>query len=252
MKTLAGGTIAGPRIYENGDPDWQLPEGKGKQAAAPEPMPILRFAAEAPASNRVWFRATPSQEEGGGKVKLDRLFSAVSEDARVKGLLLHGWFAAVEWSGSAGLNDDELRAIARREAPEATGEAYEAALKSFRAALRMPEVQAALARPAGEITLWREQSFSVMVAGDPTAGDQGKLAGGTFDRVVLHGAPGAWTSATILDFKSGTRSDKQVDYYSDQLKQYRVALSAMVGLPSSAITTQLLFTGDGSLVTVEA
>ena len=77
---------------------------------------------------------------------------------------------------------------------------------------------------------------------------------GSFDRVVLMGADGAFTSATIQDYKTDAVTvdnlAEKVEYYGPQLQAYRRALALMTNLPEADIEAQLLFLKLGRVCTV--
>ncbi|MGC1481078.1 MAG: 3'-5' exonuclease, partial [Chthoniobacterales bacterium] len=81
------------------------------------------------------------------------------------------------------------------------------------------------AKPAGELRLWRERTFDVVVDGTWMAG--------VFDRVHVWCNPdGQPVRAMIYDFKTGapTSGDEHYERYAGQLEAYRRAGAQLLGL----------------------
>ena len=75
-----------------------------------------------------------------------------------------------------------------------------------------------------------------------------RLITGSFDRVHLWHQSGKPTRALLIDYKTDRVDDQTINAvvqrYADQLRLYRRALSAMLGLDEASIQTQLYFVGD--------
>lgn len=205
--------------------------------AEPRPQPF-RSVSAVPLARR-----TPSGAEGGGERLAAELLRAPRSAARVAGELVHRWLSAVEWLEDFEASDDELLALGRAitHDPELLG----ATLAELRGYLARPATRGALAlgpEPRAERTVWRERPFSLVLdEGDGTRA----LWSGAFDRVVLHGRPGAWTRAVITDFKTDrvapAEIDARVESYRPQLEGYRRVLAGITGLAPRAIEARLLF-----------
>jgi hypothetical protein len=161
----------------------------------------------------------------------------------VTGELVHRWLSRVEWLEDFALADAELlelgRAVTRDEPLLA------ATLAELRAWLAQPKTRAELAlagAPRAERTVWRERPFSLVL--DEEGGARA-LWSGAFDRVVLHGRPGAWSAAVVTDFKTddvkAAELDARVELYRPQLEAYRRVLAPITALPPERIHARLLF-----------
>jgi ATP-dependent exoDNAse (exonuclease V) beta subunit len=88
----------------------------------------------------------------------------------------------------------------------------------------------------------RERAFAIVL--DEPDGTRA-LWSGAFDRVVLHGPPGACRRAVVTDFKTDRVSagelDGRVELYRPQLESYRRVLARITGLDARAIEARLLF-----------
>ncbi len=229
---------------------WQHPENRTRWI--PPPPARAAGVARAPATARP-FRAgpaprelphrTPSAAEGGGERTTAELLRSPHSPARLAGELVHRWLSAVEWLEDFGASDAELLALGRAlTSDEALLGATLAELRGF---LARPATRAELmlgAAPRAERTVWRERPFSVVLA-EPDGARA--LWSGAFDRVVLHGRPGAWTRALVTDFKtdrvSASELDARVEFYRPQLEGYRRVLAESAGLAPAAVEARLLF-----------
>jgi ATP-dependent exoDNAse (exonuclease V) beta subunit len=203
----------------------------------PRPRPF-RAATSAPLARR-----TPSAAEGGGERTTAELLRSPHSPARLVGELVHRWLSAVEWLEDFGAGETELLALGRAlTSDEALLGATLAELRGF---LARPVTRAELtlgAAPRAERTVWRERPFSVVLS-EPDG--TRALWSGAFDRVVLHGRPGAWTHAVVTDFKtdrvSASELDARVEFYRPQLEGYRRVLAESAGLAPAAVEARLLF-----------
>jgi len=116
------------------------------------------------------------------------------------------------------------------------------ALDEVRRCLAAPTIVSALNRPSSNAECWREKRFEILL--------NEEWLSGTFDRVVIEP-----DCATIQDFKtdkveSAEALAARVEGYTPQLHTYREVLSRMIGLPTSVIRCQLLFTHRCEVVDV--
>jgi ATP-dependent helicase/nuclease subunit A len=115
----------------------------------------------------------------------------------------------------------------------------------FRQTLTFEEVRQALSRPTGDIELWREKRFEIVM--------DGQWVTGAFDRVMIErDANGNAVGATILDFKSDEAEDDSslkhiAERYRPQMLLYRKALSQILSLNREKISIQLLATQSGQV-----
>lgn len=232
---------------------WRHPESSERWIPKPPPAPAA--APPAPPSARPFRLATqprslphrtPSAAEGGGEVTASELLRSPRSAARRTGDLVHLWLSQIEWLET--FVEDEARLLALGRALVADEDLLRDALGELRAFLAQPTVRAELTRagrpasPAGVPTVWRERAFALRL--EEPDGSRA-LWSGSFDRVVLEGRPGAWTSAVVTDFKTDrvkpSELAERVAFYRPQLEGYRRVLARMTGLDPTRIEARLLF-----------
>ena len=92
-----------------------------------------------------------------------------------------------EWSASSSMSED----------------LKQKAVELFRQAVAAPEIRRALTRPPGNVNLWREKRFEVVIGN--------RWVSGAFDRVVVsRDQNGKALEATVLDFKSDEVADERI------------------------------------------
>ncbi len=241
--TLAGYDCA--VLHEEGQRDWFTQHGRVEAAEeAPSPPPLPEDYGERPSARARLERVEPSTEKEV-VTSAALLFKTEMREVLDFGSAIHALFEAVEWTEDL----DAEAVIAEWESRSADNEAVKRDVcKQFREAVILPSVQDALARPEGEVELWREKSFEIVL--------ENQWVSGQFDRVtIIRDANGRATSATILDYKSN-RIDQPAQFketteeYRPQLELYGRALSHILKLPESAIIKQLLFTRTGTITTL--
>ena len=220
---------------ENASP-WFVPRPREDVALRPAPRPEpFRAARETPLPHR-----SPSATEGAGKRATASLLRSPRSPARLGGELVHRWLAEIEWLEDFRATDDELFALGAKATADAR--LVRSALAQLRGFLAAPGTRAALSRPASSADVWRERPFSLVL--DEPDGTR-TLWAGAFDRVVLHGARGAWSRAEVIDFKTDAIEardlEARVELYRPQLESYRRVLARMTGLAESRIEARLLF-----------
>jgi RecB family exonuclease len=142
----------------------------------------------------------------------------------------------VDWSDTA---DPEAAAAAWSAGFSGTEGLRRRVLAAFGDLLRSAEVRAALARPPGDVTLWREKRFDIVIDGS-------RLVSGVFDRVVIRrDGDGRVAGAEVLDFKTdrmATPADPQnaERKYRPQLALYAQALGRILGLEPDRIARRLV------------
>ena len=226
-------------LYRSGNLDWHLAHAlrpESTAAAAAAALVPLR-----PGSPRLK-RVEPSKQDPGLRPAAS-FFKRESGDVRVFGSAIHRLFQQIEWIETFDLE----RAI---QAWRATATEPAAVLRDveqqFRASLAVSEVRQALSRPAGEVVLWREKAFELLL--------DGQLLAGQFDRVVIHrGLHSRVEQVSLFDFKSNrVESESALHFtannYREQMALYAAALRRILG--PAPIATCLVFTRVGRVVGV--
>ncbi|HEX6883898.1 MAG TPA: UvrD-helicase domain-containing protein [Planctomycetota bacterium] len=226
--------------HEESHGPWFTPRGARAEVAEraePRPAPFL------PPRSRPLAQRAPSAREGDGRRRARDLLRAPRSTARLAGDLVHRWLSRVEWLEDFHASDAELLALGRDLASD--DGVLRTALGDLRTFLAQPVTRATLAlgsAPRAERSVWRERPFSVVL--DEPDGTRAVWSG-AFDRVVLHGRPGAWTRALLIDFKtddvSAAAVAERAAFYRPQLESYARVLAALAGLAPEAIEARLLF-----------
>ncbi|MDA0323762.1 MAG: UvrD-helicase domain-containing protein [Verrucomicrobia bacterium] len=173
------------------------------------------------------------------------LFSLETREILDFGTAIHRMFEAVEWAADANADAILEPLLPRLQADDAVKRDVSA---QFRSALGCEEVRRALQRPEGDVELWRERRFDIVL--------DGNLVTGTFDRVVVtKNAAGQAVNAEILDYKSNrVQSEAEIERtaqgYREQLTTYRRALAKILGIAEARIACRLIFTRPGRVVTL--
>ena len=180
----------------------------------------------APGDTRTTHRS-PSTELGGigrgGRTGSTELFAAGSSAAE-RGTSAHADFAAVGWIDPAAPKNETERWI--------LAHAWRSAF------VRTPEMSG----------LWRERSYELF--------DDGVWETGQFDRVVFWN-DGTVRKAVIYDFKTNAKQEGETleafqsrlkAHYQRQMDLYAASLSALTGLPLSAIEKKLLLAATGTVL----
>ena len=225
------------RLYEAGDPRWYIKErGKEEGERRDEARDIPDDFFRKPSRRKRLVRVSPS-EKARESQNAGSLFSLSTGEGMSVGSALHELFSRVEWSDGT---DVEEVVKGWRESSPATGALKEKAVGHFRRACASREFRRALVRPGGDVDLWREKRFEIVI--------DNQWITGAFDRVVIaRDESGKPVSAEILDYKSDDVSgdndmNDAAERYRPQLELYRDALSRMLPLDSSNITLRLFFT----------
>jgi ATP-dependent helicase/nuclease subunit A len=119
------------------------------------------------------------------------------------------------------------------------------AVNLFRHAITAPDIRRVLARPPGNVSLWREKRFEIVIGK--------RWVSGAFDRVVvLRDQKGKALGATVLDFKSDEVTDdtaltELTRQYRPQMEAYREALSKMLSLQKTKVALALVFVQPGKV-----
>ena len=152
-------------------------------------------------------------------------------DAISFGLAVHKVFEQIEWFDGATLA--KLEPL-RESTPEAVAE--------MERCLAVDEFAKRLANPEGNVQLWRERAFDVVL--------ENEFVSGVFDRVHLFD-----DRAEIIDFKTDRVGDEAslkqaAEKHVTQMTTYRQALGKLTGLAESTIRCNLMFTHSCTVVVV--
>jgi ATP-dependent helicase/nuclease subunit A len=261
-----GQALVGEQIaFHTGDPQWyEQIHPRGPQAAAAVPIVADREIRLAPMPSDARLEMmSPSQLEGGTRVRVDRLLDLAGSAAAARGTLVHAWFERISWYEDGIPDRAELLRIAQ--ALDTAGLDIEDQIAAFQQMLAVESVSAVLRRSfylsrrdgpwgqglaavrAGEtlrVDVDNERRFAVR--------DGLRLLSGIIDRLVLLYDGTRLVAADIVDYKTdGARRDdagrlaELAEYYRPQMDAYRRAVGVMYRLPPEQITARLLFVTPG-------
>lgn len=233
-------------LYESGASDWAQGESNVAPIAATqsrgfEPIELVKQSGR---SARSWVKASPSQMHNQASVKASDLLNLAPAGGQRYGTVVHAMLEQVgfidEALPDAGKLNDAARSVG------AAGIDIDQAIQSIQSALQQPVAQSLFQRNGAD-ELWRERRFMVRL--------DDRLITGSFDRVHLWHNEGKSERALLIDYKTDRVDDASIDAkvagYADQLRLYRAALSAMLGLDPTAISTKLYFIGDGRVAEID-
>ena len=174
------------------------------------------------------------------------LFALARRERFDFGTAIHELFEQVSW-----IDDVDAQAILRQWIEDHRhGSAFVQRVSDhFLHAVQSPMLQDCLRRPSGDVALWRERRFEVILNRDWVTG--------VFDRVVIENDRGARPiRATILDYKTDhVESENDMastgETYRAQLVTYRAALSRYLDLDEEKIGLFLVFTGPGLVYEID-
>ena len=231
-------------LYETGERDWYVrTPSRPEPTRRAEPLELSGEFSRQPSLRRRLFGVSPSTIEGR-QIRADLLFTHVTRDSMELGQAIHELFEKVSWIHEV---DTEHLIQEWQESTHASEETTRKAIEQFRRATASAEVRQALSRPEGDVTLWREKHFEIVL--------EDQWITGVFDRVTItHGPDGRPLQAAILDFKSNEIADDSqlastAEHYRPQLTLYGKALARMLQIEPSQVTLQLLFTYAGKVIT---
>jgi ATP-dependent helicase/nuclease subunit A len=230
-------------LYETGNPDWHA---MGLETVKPpariEAAQLPPEFSRQPSMRRRLVRVQPSQRPEIPQ-RAGLLFAPYARDARDLGTTVHQLFEKVPWIDEV---DVESLITEWGEVSTLREDLKQKAVGLFRQAIAVPDIRRVLARPAGNVTLWREKKFEVVIGN--------RWVSGAFDRVVvLRDQKGKALGATVLDFKSDEVPDDAAvkaltTQYRSQMESYRSALSRMLGLGVAKVDSRLVFVQPGKVV----
>lgn len=241
----AFGEAAAECCYETGERGWftqasaTAGDAQRESAAATGSLREGLRSLRAPVS-----RLTPSGEESH-QVQGRDLLSPQRERSRELGTLVHKLFEVTPW-----LDGEGAEALASHwRSLVLHGQAgFERASESVLRVLQNPEVLAWFNLGKGGREAWTERSFDML--------HEGQWVSGVLDRVVLdRDGSGAWTQATILDFKTDAVADEaamqaRAAGYEPQMKLYRQAVARLTGVRLEHIRVGLVFCALGRIAWV--
>ncbi len=233
------------QLHETGDRNWF--ESNFAKAVDDKPKPIPEIPSDystQPSARTRLERIEPSSEKEI-ITSAALLFEPVMRDILDFGSAIHALFEDVSW-----IEDLDTESVIENWLKRSLdGELVKRDVcTQFRNALEHAGVKTALTKPSGNVELWREKRFEVIL--------ESQWVTGIFDRVtILKDERGIAQSATILDYKSNrvetpTKLKETTETYRPQLDLYARALSHILRIPESAITKQLLFTRTGTVTTM--
>jgi ATP-dependent exoDNAse (exonuclease V) beta subunit len=206
---------------------------------------------------------SPSQLEGGARVRVARMLDLTGSVATTRGTLIHALFEQVAWLNDGVPDLSRLRDVAK--SLDTAGLDIDQQLITFQSMLEMPEVMALLDRSFYESP--RDDHLLQALAVTGTHGtlravahnerrfavrDQGRLLSGIMDRIVLLYESDRLVAADIIDYKTDTahrddesKLDELVEFYRPQIEAYRRAAATMFQLTPRQISARLLFVASG-------
>lgn len=246
---------AGAQVFfTHGDPRWFEELDTPTELPTHSPAPRTLRASVLPSATQIrrsMRTVSPSSLEMDGTISVDDLLNLEPAMQRVRGTVIHEWFALIDWldDEASGPEDEALVQVARRAVTEVDDDGLRQHIAQFRRMLCDPVIRGALRKPAqsSPIDLWRERAFAVPL--------NGQLLQGRFDRVVIHcNERGQPERAELIDFKTDRLSENGtgeiIARYKPQIEAYRQALSVMLRLAPSHIGAKLLLVGAGLCVDV--
>ncbi len=227
--------------YESGERDWYVNEAWSSEVSATvvNEGSSLKLAACLPKGGRVLQRLAPSGEEQF-VIKGNDLFGERRESQRKHGLLVHRFFAELEWLSG----EDEMKRC-WESAGLARESDYGQAEALVLACLKAPEISSYFTKTDRIHDVWREKGFDMVM--------EGQWVSGIFDRVMVErDASGRAIGAVILDFKTDAVSDEpsmqaRAKGYAPQIKLYVQAVCRLTGLAASSVRTGLIFTARAQI-----
>jgi len=229
-------------LYEAGERDWYTRAPRREPPAESAKLRELpKDFGQQSSQRRRLVRVSPS-ERAEGEQTAGSLFTHAVRDSREFGTAIHGLFEKVSWIDQVDIED--LIGEWWQRSPVAE-DVKQRVAEHFRRALASAEIRQALSRPEGDVDLWREKRFDIVL--------DDQWVTGVFDRVaIVRGRDGRPLSAAVLDFKSDEiASDAELtdaaERYRSQLSLYGSALSRMLELGPSQVTLRLLFTHPGKV-----
>lgn len=261
-------------LYQHGEEDWYSSSSEmvevdlhRLEAFYPEGNCIAQKGIVLPKqrSGRGQRRLSPSQMEGGSKVKAGSFFASIlNAKSMQRGSFLHACFEQVGWLDEKIPTREELENhLKQMTSPIADARGV---IDDFFEVLKDDNIRKLLSRGtyqesylmdfagAGEIVLEanrleveRERRFAVSL--------EGSLVQGTMDRVIWVYQGNQRVAADIIDFKSdivdGAKLQSRIEHYRPQMEVYRRAVSRFAKIPIECIATRLVFSHPRQVINLE-
>ena len=241
-------------LYQNGDPNWYENIPETAKECPVRSVDVLECNLNKNVKYHHVSRITPSKHHGQttpAKSTKKKMTLQNSEDAAIKGVLLHACFEhGVQWIDDI-QNCDENKLRERIEEildGQVPSFSIDGILDEFRTACRKPEIVTVLSRsrylPDKNPELERERRFAVWI--------ENKIMRGSIDRLVIQrDIAGTIAKIEILDYKTGGSTDDfdaLVETYRSQLADYRQAVCELYGVEAAIVETTLVFVTLGKVV----
>jgi len=229
-------------LYEAGERDWYKNVSTAGQSTSKVEQPELaKDFCKRPSLRRQLAHVLPARM---ARVRQTGalLFDRNTYDSQDFGSAMHELFEKIMWADST---DIEGVIGQWKKNSLLTRDMKQRVIKQFRFALLCTDVQRALARPKGNVELWRERPFEIIL--------DDRWVSGVFDRVTISRDKSDHPlTATILDYKSDIVADlamlqNAVKLYRPQLILYGKALSQILGIEPIQLRLKLLFTQSGKV-----
>ncbi|MEZ0273531.1 MAG: hypothetical protein ACAH88_01390, partial [Roseimicrobium sp.] len=236
------GSAAAECLWESGERLWYrtLTEMPAARATGPVGSEGPKLGALLREVNASVQRRAPSGEESF-QLTGREFASPFREAKRQHGLQVHELLALVPWLDHV----TDVRRVWQERGYDTASTAARQALSVLEHSSIKPWFTLGKARRVA----WMEKRFDLVTGGG--------WISGTLDRVVLEtDASGAFTYATILDFKTDEVADEaalleRVQGYAPQLKLYHEAVQRLASLPVASVKTVLIFTASCRLWPVD-
>jgi len=232
-------------LWRVGHGDWSTRSQEDDEPDASEPSNIAVRFVEA---DRLPPERAPMRAPTGGRT-VARAVAPAGEGA-VYGDAVHAACELVTWYEDGLPSAAEVTAIAADaglagDRASALGERFTQMLGPFEGALSRRRYEAEMPE-GGSVRVFNERPFAVRT-------DAGELVTGRFDRlVVIRDASGAAAAAEVLDYKTDAIEAgadveafvaERLEAHTDQLADYRAAVTRMLGLEDCRATLVLLSVG---------
>jgi ATP-dependent exoDNAse (exonuclease V) beta subunit len=200
--------------------------------------------------------SSPSSLEGGGKTKVSERFSGDANTAFDRGTIVHKWFEDIEWFDEVPTIKTLVTSTPCEERRRLGEERLVQAAENFINALQSSQIQQLLAKPEGNVRVFREQEFVVRVEkGLNFAGvemNEPTDIHGSIDRLVVYfDENGTAIRAEVIDWKTDSFSPDElstkIQHYAPQLSAYRLAASKLLGIESEQVRATLVFSSTGEV-----
>jgi ATP-dependent exoDNAse (exonuclease V) beta subunit len=259
-------------LYQHGDPCWFDKPGSPQPPAEPaEAVAVSRPAIELPPPCDAHFSGetvSPSSLAGGSIRNVSDVLKLETSPAMIRGTLIHAWFELISWLDDGEPDQDTLRRVAQRH--NTANLDVDELLSSFQQMLQHPQIsdllhrrhyqppwnaalQEIILQPTGgspyRVEVYPERTFAYL--------DDGQLAYGAIDRLVLLYDGDRLVAADVIDFKTDQLAADdaeavahKVQHYGPQLNAYRAAVSKTFGLTPQQVAARLAFVSAGLVADV--